>query len=366
MLKNYDIAVLFGGVSSENEVSVITGTMVSNVLKKGGKSVLPIYVDHSGNMLMGEKLADVTLFRQRENLKGKGVFLCALAQGGVVYFKGDKPKAKVKVGCIINCCHGGYAEGGAVAGAALLNRIPFASASLFESAAFMDKYYTKLVLKSLRVNVAKFAYSRDMVGAIKRAQAVGYPLIVKPATLGSSIGVVKVDSEEELKAALETAFELDGGVLLEEYFEERRELNCAAYYSGDKAIISPCEEVSSSSEILTYDDKYSGGGTRKFPVDGECERAVQIIAKRVYEALGMRGIVRFDFIAAKGKVYLSEVNTVPGSLSQYLLSNSYNDFYSVLCGVVEQAKADFDRISGKRIISTGILNNIRSNACKLK
>lgn len=366
MLKNYSVAVIFGGVSSENEVSVITGTMVANVLKKGGNSVLPIYVDHSGNMLAGEGLADVTLFRQREKLKGKGVYLCAMAQGGFVLFKGGKPKKTVGVECIINCCHGGYAEGGALAGAALLNKIPFASASLFESAAFMDKYYTKLVLKSLRVNVAKFAYSRDMDGAIKRAQAVGYPLIVKPATLGSSIGVVKVDDEKQLKSALETAFELDNGVLLEEYFQERRELNCAAYYSGGKAVISPCEEVCSASEILTYDDKYSGGGTRKFPVDGDCERAAQIITKRVYEALGMRGIVRFDFIAAKGKVYLSEVNTVPGSLSQYLVSNSYTDFYGVLCGVIEQAKADFEKESGKRIISTGILNNIRSNACKLK
>ncbi|MGN1060189.1 MAG: ATP-grasp domain-containing protein [Candidatus Coproplasma sp.] len=366
MLKNYEIAVIFGGVSSENEVSVITGTMVSNVLKKGGKSVLPVYIDHGGNMLAGDCLADVTLFRQREILSAKGVFLCAMAQGGFVLFKGGKPKKFVGVGCVINCCHGGCAEGGAVAGTALLNKIPFASASLFESAAFMDKYYTKLVLKSLRVNVAKYAYSRDIDGAIKKAQAVGYPLIVKPATLGSSIGVVKVDDEKQLKAALETAFELDNGILLEEYFTERRELNCAAYYSGGEVVVSPCEEVYSASEILTYDDKYSGGGNRKFPVDGACEKAVQLITKRVYEALGMRGVVRFDFIAAKGKVYLSEVNTVPGSLSQYLLSKDYKDFYKVLCGIIEQAKKDFARLRGKRIISTGILNNIRSNACKLK
>lgn len=366
MLKKYDIAVIFGGVSSENEVSVITGTMVANVLKKGGKSVLPVYIDHGGNMMAGEPLADVTAFNSGEKRCLQKAQPCAMANGGFVLFKGGKPKAYVGVECIINCCHGGCAEGGGVAGAALINNIPFASASLFESAAFMDKYYTKLVLSSLGVQLAKYAYSRGIDGAIEGARALGYPVIVKPATLGSSIGVAKAEDEEELISAVKTAFELDGGVLIEEYFAFRREINCAAYLSGKGVVISPCEEVTSSGDFLTYDDKYSGGGERKFPVDGESERKVQGIVKNVYEALGMRGIVRFDFIEANGQVYLSEINTVPGSLSQYLLSGSFGDFYRVLCDCVETAKADFADRRSRRIISTGILNNIRSNACKLK
>ncbi|MGN1372482.1 MAG: ATP-grasp domain-containing protein [Candidatus Coproplasma sp.] len=366
MLKNYSVAVIFGGVSSENEVSVITGTMVANVLKKGGKSVLPVYVDRSGNMLAGECLADVTAYRSGESPLEQRAQPCAMAKGGFVLFKRGKPKSFVKVGCVINCCHGGCAEGGAVAGAALLNSIPCASAQTFESSAFMDKYYTKLVLKSLGVNVAKYAYARDITGAIAGAKAISYPLIVKPATLGSSIGVVKVENDDELNEALNTAFELDGAVLIEEYFANRREINCAAYLSGGEVVVSPCEEVYSSSDILTYDDKYSGGGERKFPVDGESEREVRRVVERVYGALGMRGIVRFDFIEADGRVYLSEINTVPGSLSQYLLSKDYQSFYGVLCAIITQAEADFENLCSRRIISTGILNNIRVNACKLK
>ena len=366
MLKNYDICVIFGGVSSENEVSVITVTMVANVLKKGGKSVLPVCVDHSGNMLAGECLADVTNFRSGENVLAKKAQPCAIAKGGLILFKRGRPKSFVGVGCAINCCHGGLAEGGAVAGALLLNSIPCASASLFESSAFMDKYYTKLVLKALRVTTAKYVYSRDIKGAMAGAKALGYPLIVKPATLGSSIGVVKVEDDNELKNALQTAFELDGGVILEEYFAQRREINCAAYLSGGEVVVSPCEEVTSASDILTYDDKYSGGGERKFPVEGESESKVQGVVKRVYKTLGMRGIVRFDFIEAKGKVCLSEINTVPGSLSQYLVSKNYNEFYSVLCNLISQAQTDFKVRSSRRIISTGILNNIPLNACKLK
>ncbi|MGN0807023.1 MAG: ATP-grasp domain-containing protein [Candidatus Coproplasma sp.] len=366
MLKNYSVAVIFGGASNENEVSVITGTMVANVLKKGGKSVLPIFIDHGGNMMAGEELADVKLYSQGKELLAKKARPCAMAKGGFVLFKRGKPRDFVGVECVINCCHGGCGEGGGVAGAALLNKIPIASAALFESSAFIDKYYTKLVLKGLNVNTAKYVYSRDINGALKSAKTLGYPLIVKPATLGSSIGVVKVEDDNGLKEALKTAFELDGSVLLEEYFEERRELNCAAYLSGGKVNISPCEQVASASEILTYDDKYSGGGERKFPVDGESEKEVRRITNKVYSLLGMQGIVRFDFIVAKGKVYLSEINTVPGSLSQYLVSASYQEFYNVLCNLITQTEADFKQANSRRIISTGILNNIAVNACKLK
>lgn len=361
---SYDIAVIFGGVSSENEVSVITGTMVCNVLKKGGRSVLPVYIDHGGAIRAGEELADVSIYKEEGY---KNFPACGFAEGGLLIARKRKGKVikgvlAVEVGCVINCCHGGAGEGGGIAGLCEILNLPLASAGLFESAAFMDKYYTKLVLQSLGVKVAKYAYSRDITGVIASAKALGYPLIVKPATLGSSIGISKCDGEEELKEALATAFELDGGVLLEEYLSPRREINCAVYCSNGAPIISQCEEASSDGDVLSYDDKYCGGGRRAFPADLDREISDSIInqTKRVYSALNMRGIVRFDYIICGGQLYLSEINTVPGSLSQYLLSASFKDFYSVLCDAVAQAKADFSAKKGRRIISTGILNGLTS------
>lgn len=361
MQKSYDIAVIFGGISSENEVSVITGTMVCNVLKKGGKSVLPVYINHGGKIYAGEELADVTIYKNGGFEKYPQ---CGFFDGGVIIFNlRGKPKYTAPCGCVINCCHGGAGEGGGVAGLCNILNIPVASAGLFESAAFMDKYYTKLVLKSLGVNIAKYAYSRHITGAIEGAKALGYPVIVKPATLGSSIGIVKCDDEKELKEALITAFELDGGVLVEEYFSPVKEINCAVYCSNGVAITSECEEVSSDGALLSYDDKYCGGGTRKFPAELESAVAESIKNEtaRVYSALNMRGIVRFDYIICGGQCYLSEINTVPGSLSQYLLSDSYKSFYGVLCSCIEQAKSDFAAQKKKRVISTGILNNIKPN-----
>ncbi|MDE7087782.1 MAG: ATP-grasp domain-containing protein, partial [Clostridia bacterium] len=286
---------------------------------------------------------------------------CGFANGGVVFFnRKGKPERAVGVSCVLNCCHGGAGEGGGVAGLCQIIGVPFASAGLYESAAFMDKFLTKLTLQSLGAKTAKYAYSRDIAGAIEGAKALGYPVIVKPATLGSSIGIAKCSDEEELKRALDTAFQLDGGVLIEEYLPDRREINCAAYASGGKVITSPLEEAISPGDVLSYDDKYCGGGKRVFPaeLDEKTAEHIKSETERVYFALNMRGIVRFDFIISRGEIYISEINTVPGSLSQYLLSDSYKNFYYVLVKLIEQAKADFAEQKGRRIITTGILNGI--------
>ena len=361
-LKKYEIAVIFGGESNENEVSVITGTMACNVLKKGGKTVLPVYIDHSGTMYADEKLADISLYKTDGFAKFSR---CGFSSGGVIILNARGAlKRFIAVGCVLNCCHGGVGEGGGAAGACALFNLPFASAGLFESAAFMDKYYTKLVLKGLGATVAKYAYSRDIAGAIKGAAEVGYPVIVKPATLGSSIGIAKCENEKELKEALETAFALDCGALVEQYLSPRREINCAAYLRDGRVVCSPCEEAFGAGDLLSYDDKYCGGGGRVFParLDEEVAEGIRAETERVYSALGMRGVVRFDFILSGGNAYISEINTVPGSLSQYLLSDGYGGFYRVLCDLIAQAKTDFAVRKSKRIIRTGILNDIKPNA----
>lgn len=366
MCKDYDFAVVFGGISNEHEVSVITGTMACNVLKKAGKSVLPVYINRLGEMTAGEEGADISIYRQGSSVRLNGACVCG---GGMVLFdKKGRPKRKVNVGCALNCCHGGLGEGGGIAGAFLSCNIPFASAGLFGSAAFMDKFYTKLILQGLGVNVAKYGYSRDTAGAIAAAEELGYPVIVKPVKLGSSVGVAKAENEEELLSALETAFLLDDGVLIEEYISPRREVNCAAYFADGQVITSPCEEVFTHGDVLSYDDKYREGGGRKCPAelpDGMAE-FIRGETARVYSALNMRGIVRFDYIIRGEDALVSEINTVPGSLSQYLLSGSYASFAEVLEQVAEQARADAAELNKKLVIETGILNNLNTNACKSK
>lgn len=366
MVKEYDICVIFGGVSSENEISVITGTMACNVLKKGGKRVLPVYITQDGEMLTDDRLADISFYKGGALGGMNGISF--VRGGALILSPKGKIKAKVKLGVILNCCHGGDGEGGAIAGVAALAGVPFASAGMFESAAFMDKYLTKLVLSGLGVGIVPYVYARNRRDALSSVEALGYPVIVKPCTLGSSIGISRADDRDALSAALDVAFSLDSAVIIERYISPRREINCAAYYDGGKVVLSPCEEAFTSGDLLSYSDKYSGGGRRQFPadLDEESKNFIQNQTARVYGALNMRGIVRFDYIISGKDIYISEINTIPGSLSQYLVSADYSAFGRVLEKVIKAARADFAEKASKRIIRTGILNNITPNACKIK
>ncbi len=358
------IAVIFGGVSNENEISAITGTMACNVLKSGGECVLPVYISQENAIYADERLADIRTFC------GDGYIDCAravIADGGA-YIKNKRGKIArfVKIEAALNCCHGGAGEGGGVTGLCSLAGIPFAGAGMFESAAFLDKYYTKLVLSSLGVNTAEYVYITDGKDAASAAEKLGFPVMVKPARLGSSIGIAKAEDAEMLDIAVGAAFTYGDGVLLEKFLTGKREINCAAYRADGKVVVSECEEAITSGELLSYDDKYAGGGRSVFPAEIPAALAGEIRATtaKVYSRLYMRGIVRFDYIYSGGKAYLSEINTVPGSLAYYLLSSGFRQFYPVLRAVIEQARADYAESGQKTLLRTGILNNFASNTCK--
>lgn len=363
MSKN--IAVIFGGVSNENEISVITGTMAANVLKSGGDSVIPVYISQKGDIYAGERLADINTFKGKTHEKCQRAII---ADGGVYFLnKRGKIKSFIRADVALNCCHGGAGEGGAISGLCAIAKIPLASAQIFESAAFMDKYLTKLILFSLGVKNVPFAYVRQVEEIYCHPDMPDFPLIVKPVNLGSSIGVEKAENIGQLRRAVESALIYDSAVIVEKYIEGRREINCAAYFYRGEVKTSECEEAISGGDLLSFEDKYEGGGKSVLPADIPRDMAelIKNTTKEVYGKLNMRGIVRFDYIIGGKQVYLSEVNTVPGSLSYYLLSRGFKDFYKVLSEVIAQAEEDFAASKAKKLLTTGILENIPANACKL-
>ncbi len=363
MSKN--IAVIFGGDSNENEISVITGTMAANVLESGGDTVIPVYISQNSEIYTGQSLKNIAEFKADGYKKApRGI----IADGGIYILNArGRVKKFLKVDAALNCCHGGSGEGGGVSGLCKIAKIPFASAGVFESSVFIDKYLTKLILSALNVKTAAYAYITDIRELDSCPNIPQFPLIVKPVNLGSSIGVEKAENFEELKNAVECGLIYDSAVILEEYLSGRREINCAAYFYNGEVVTSECEESVSGGDILSFEDKYAGGGKSVLPADlpADISGAIKEITKTVYRKLNMRGIVRFDFILSGGEIYLSEVNTVPGSLSYYLLSGGFKDFYRVLSRVIEQAQTDFKAVQGKKLIKTGILSNIPANACKL-
>ena len=359
------IAVIFGGASNENEISVITGTMAANVLKGTSYDPVPVYIAQNGDIYGGELLFDIKNFKGENYKKAQRA---VLADGGIYLFsKRNKIKKYIALSAALNCCHGGAGEGGGLYGVCEMAGIPLAGAGIFESAAFMDKYLTKIVLKGLGVKTAEYDYVTD-AGKYKTGDNMPqFPLIVKPVNLGSSIGVEKVENCEELENAIKTALIYDSAAIVEKYFENRREINCAAYFYNGEVVTSECEEAIPNSGILSYEDKYQGGGKSVFPANlpPTMSQLIKDITKNVYASLNMRGIVRFDFIISGKEVYLSEINTVPGSLSYYLLSKGFKDFYNVLDKVIRQGQTDFKARHDRKLLKTGILENIPSSAGKL-
>lgn len=360
------IAVVFGGASNESEISVITGTMCANILKNGGESVVPVYISPSGAMYCGENLADIQVFRRGEELKAAR----CIAEGGGLHVLGRRGKIKkfLPIYAAINCCHGGLGEGGGVGGLFACAGIPMAGGDIFGGAAFLDKCHTKILLSGLGVNALPYSIVRSPQDIPEAIQKIGLPAVVKPARLGSSIGVAAADTEEQFSEAVEAALMYDEKVLCERYVKCRREINCAAYYYGGEVRVSQCEEAFSSGGLLSFDDKYAGGGKSVIPADipQEISAKVQNAVRLVYSSLDMRGIVRFDFILEGEELYLSEVNTVPGSLAWYLFAPSLKKFYPVLKNVISQAVADSANGKQKLLLKTGILASVPSCGVKSK
>jgi D-alanine-D-alanine ligase len=283
-----------------------------------------------------------------------------------------KPLGKIDVA--LNCCHGGVGEGGGISGLMQLNEIPLASPKLTASGVFLDKALTKLVAKAL--NVPTVDYIRvnekdyEKRGAFLLRSIEGklkYPVIVKPARLGSSIGITLAKDEGEVKRAIETAFTLDSRIIIEKYLERKQDVNCAAYSLGGEIFVSE-PETAFLDGVYSFEDKYVNRtrdgmhdslekGRGRYALKGDLREKIRAYTKTIYKRLDLKGVVRMDFLVSEGRAYLCEVNTVPGSLAYYLFCERVSDARSFFSDLIEDAVAQGK--AEKRLITTGILRSVK-------
>ncbi len=350
------VAVFFGGRSNEREISVITGLYCVNLLKSKVK-VLPVYLPFEGGMTLaaGARLED---FRAPN-------FPAVRLEGRALVRK----RKKYPFDCALNCCHGGAGEDGTLAALLRWNGVPSASPDMPVSAVFMDKTLTKFAAAGMQIPTAPSfwvdeAAWREREEVFARAEAFGYPVVVKPARLGSSIGVTVARTEEELSRALTLAFRLDSRALVERYFEQKRDINCAAYRRGGEIVLSPLEEVYSDGDILTFGEKYERAArTSDLPavLPPETEQKICAYTRALYEGFGVRGVVRADFLLAGEEVYFNELNTVPGSLACYLFGETLTARRDFLLTLVGEAREE----EKKEIVCADILRRYEgAKGCK--
>ena len=251
-----NVLVFFCGSSPERDVSVITGVLTLNSLDKKEYNPIPIYISESGEFYTGSELNNLNFYK---NLNLKNAKRCILLSGHnwLYLLKGKKLKATCEIYCAINCTHGQMGEDGTLSGILKYSSIPEVAPEIFAQSLAIDKHFSKIMLTALQIPTVKGLnlnrkdfFNNSNLQIEKIANNLGYPVIVKPARLGSSIGIEKAENCDQLFIAITRAFRYDDKVVCEQYLKNSRDINCAVYKVNDKIVTSKLEEALKKSDTL--------------------------------------------------------------------------------------------------------------------
>lgn len=388
MKSKINIGVIFGGRSVENEISVITALQAMAAIDTDKYDVTPVYISKQGRWYTGRALTDSANYKDMDRLYAS----CEEVYLRPVY--GDNRLYKVKkplfgsdtaatLDVILPALHGTNCEDGSFQGAIEMTGIPYAGCNVLASANGMDKITMKMILAQSGIPVIDYAWftdkewfdSRDKV--IERVErALPYPVIVKPADSGSSVGITAVHDRAQLVEAVESAAGYSKRIIVEHLVERLKEINCSVLGNYYECEASVCEAPVRSGEILSYADKYLGGGktgktggakqsqgmhstVREIParLPQATTDFIRSTAVDTFKTLGCDGVARIDFMIdeATDKVYVNEINTIPGSLSFYLWEASGVGFGQLVERLVEIA---FQRKRDSSFKTTSYKENI--------
>lgn len=338
------VAMIFGGKSVEHEVSVISGIQAFLSMDTEKYDVIPVYMTKNNEMYVGDEIGKIESYRDIDALLAKSQRVIMVNDGkevSLVSYPVRKfgKNIKITIDVAFPIVHGTNVEDGALQGYLKTLGIPFVGCDVTASAIGMDKFIMKEVLKGAGVPVldaklftlSDYADMNTLIETVE--QSLGYPVIVKPVNLGSSVGINVAKTRVEFVDAIDDAFRYATKVLVEHAITALREINCSVLGDENEAIASECEEPLHTKDILSYEDKYvsnaKGSGSkgmasvsRKIPAELSSEKREEIrdMAVKSFKALGCNGVSRIDFMIDEetDALYFNEINTIPGSLAFYL------------------------------------------------
>lgn len=380
------VALFMGGVSVEHEISVISAIQAFHAINKDKYDVVPVYISKEGAMYTGDKLTDTENFSDMSKLKAECERVLLSREDDGVHIVSTHKKALKKaydkrIDVAFPVVHGTNCEDGTLAGVFESLGIPYVGCDILSSALGMDKYVMKQVLEANKIPVVphvcfyarEFAKDREHYVDLVE-EKLSFPVIVKPANLGSSVGIKRADDRDSFVAAVEHAANFATSILVERAVTALREINCSALGDVYSVQTSVCEEPVQSDEILSYEDKYMGGSKgsakggskgmsslkRKCPAEipQDKENEIRELTEKTFKALKCSGVARIDFLmdtADNDKVYVNEINTIPGSLSFYLWEAAGKSFEALTDEMIELA---FKRDRERRGLSFSFKENI--------
>lgn len=314
------VGIIFGGKSAEHEVSLQSAKNVNNALDKNKYEAILIGIDKTGKWFLNDAskfLLNVTdpKLIQLSNEKKEEVTLAPEGKGSLTNL--DTKKIDNRIDVAFPILHGPFGEDGTMQGLLKLAGIPFVGASVLGSSVGMDKEITKRLLRDAGINIGKFLSGREnhLPSFMEVVKKIGLPFFVKPANMGSSIGINKVKSEENFEAAVKDAFKYDRKILFEEFIPGR-EIECSVL-GNENPIASIPGEIISNHDFYSYEAKYidENGAILEIPakLSHEMIQRIQDMSVNVFRALECEGLARVDFfVTDNNEIFVNEINTMPG------------------------------------------------------
>lgn len=380
-MNNSTVLIVFGGASPEHEVSVLTGIQALSALRDSPYQTVPVYISKTGIWYTGETLRNLQNYENLDSLKRNAVRChiqqsdagqALLVQEQKGWFSSSEP---VSVYAVVNAMHGASGENGAFQGLCEFYHIPCTGSGVLASSIGMDKLTAKNLCRHAGIPVVadvdfteqQWVADRDSI--LHSVESLGYPVIVKPVSLGSSIGVERADDADAFAAATEQAFRYDSHIMAETLVSPLKEINCSVLGTPDSCEASVCERPLGKEELLSFQDKYQGdepakgmaSASREIPADipADLSAAIQNTSKEIFTLFGASGVARLDFLvhAVTNEYYFNEINTIPGSFSFYLWKESNVSFQDLLQRLITDAVELHQQKSGRtQIYETNLLS----------
>ncbi|MFA6537637.1 MAG: D-alanine--D-alanine ligase [Patescibacteria group bacterium] len=317
------IMVLFGGVSAEHDVSIISAQNVINFINKKKYKVVPIYIDKKGRWLSFEiKFVSNKSFEFGKVEKEKLNEVFPYSKNGKMFINAKKEE---KIDIVFPVLHGPYGEDGSMQGFLRILNVPFVGSGVLGSAVGMDKDFAKRLLRDAGILVGDFVVikkDQEKIDFFSIKRKFGLPVFIKPANMGSSVGISKVNNKEEFFAAVNKAFEYDEKVIIEKNIKGR-EVECAIL-GNEKPQASIVGEVLVKKGFYSYSAKYLEKDNAEIVIPAKITnktlKKIQETAIKTFQVLGCSGFARVDFfLCPNGRVFVNEINTIPGftSISMY-------------------------------------------------
>lgn len=361
------IGVIYGGETVEHEVSVISALQAMNNLNEDKYDIVPIYISKDRIWYTGHMLRDIEFYKEFEDEKKYATKVMLYKKGKTFLLQrttGIFRKDITDLDVILPVVHGNNVEDGSLAGLLDSIGIPYVGSHVLGGALGQDKVVMKQVMESVNLPIVPYTWFYDSEyldnkeNILKEIKKIGYPVIVKPATLGSSIGIEVAKNEKDIESKIEDAMEYDTKIVVEKVIENLTEVNASVLGNYEYQKVSPLEEVMGEDEILSFADKYLGNAKSKGTaskgmastsrivparIPEKLTKEIQDTAKQVFKVLNLSGVCRVDFLIdnKENKFYINEPNTCPGSLSFYLWKEAGMKYSELLDEMVSIAIKEY-------------------------